>query len=89
MKKGFVFIPYVLLLVLFTACGRFQSNVLETETFTYIIAKDGKNLQFIDKSSGIDYCRLDKDSYCAQVFLNDTEYNATKASFDGNLLNLE
>ncbi|MBN1292419.1 MAG: hypothetical protein JXB48_11325, partial [Candidatus Latescibacteria bacterium] len=28
-------------------------------------------------------------SYCAQVFLNDTEYNATKASFDGNLLNLE
>ena len=89
MKKRYAVMSFVLLSVLFSSCSRFQTNKLQTETFIYKIGKDGKNLQFTDKSSGIDYCSHDKDSYCAQLYLNDIEYNPTKVSYDNNLLNIE
>ena len=62
------------------------SAVIENNNFRYEIAKDGKNLHFTDKTSGIDYLYADTVSYCASVVQNGKEYHATSASLRNNLL---
>ena len=62
------------------------SVVVETDHFRYEIAKDGRNLHFIDKTTGADYLDADSVSYCASVFQNGKAYHATSAILRNNLL---
>jgi len=54
-------------LCLAAACSRDGSITLDTGSFAYVIAPDGKNLHFIDSSTGVDYCRQDSPSFCMEL----------------------
>jgi len=72
-------------------CSSNQADVItiENNNFKYALAKDGKNLHFIDKISGIDYLKIDSASFCASVRTNGKEYNVTSVTKKGNMLFLE
>ncbi len=63
--------------------------VFDCGSFKYEINSQGKNLHFIDQTTGIDYLKTDASSYCASVTSNGKEFNASAASRKGNLLKLE
>src|SRR3989304_8107883 len=41
--------------------------VLENAHLKYVVAADGRNLQFVDKATGTDYCQRDNGSGLARV----------------------
>ncbi|MBW8325116.1 MAG: hypothetical protein K0M50_10170 [Prolixibacteraceae bacterium] len=63
--------------------------IIGNDHFRYEIAKDGKNLHFTDKKTGIDYFYADSVSYCAYIIKDGKEYHATSVSLKNNLLDIE
>lgn len=62
------------------ALGAGERVVLENAHVHYTITSDGKNAEFIDRTSGIDYLRRETVSACALVRQNGKEYPATSAA---------
>ncbi|MEI6749622.1 MAG: hypothetical protein WCM93_10725 [Bacteroidota bacterium] len=64
--------------------------ILETPGFKYGISSSGKNLYFIDKTTGKDYFKPDNDSnaYCAFVEKEGKKYNVSSVQLENNLLTL-
>lgn len=60
--------------------------VLETPAWRYTVAADGRNLGFIDRSSGTDYLRRDAESRCAAIRLTGQEVAVTSAVLTGEEL---
>ena len=61
---------------------------LETDHFHYVIAPDGTNLEFVDRSNGRDYLRRSEASPCAFIRQNGKQIAATEASRDGDQITL-
>lgn len=66
-----------------------DSIIIETGSFSYKIGKDGRNLHFTDKASGIDYLKNDPLSYCAEIFIDGKNYIVTNVTNKGKILKLE
>ncbi|HOB97810.1 MAG TPA: hypothetical protein PKM43_03565 [Verrucomicrobiota bacterium] len=62
--------------------------VLENEHFRYTIAADGRNLAFVDKSTGTDYLRPGSSTFCASALRAGTEHPARSVSLAENRLRL-
>ncbi|MEN6453566.1 MAG: hypothetical protein ABFD10_04840 [Prolixibacteraceae bacterium] len=62
---------------------------IEDDHFMYEIAPDGRNLHFIDKTTGVDYLYTDTVSYCASVIQDGKEFGVTSASLVNNQLLLK
>ena len=62
---------------------------IENNHFKYEIAKDGRNLQFRDKATGVDYLYADSVSYCASIMQGGKEHHVTSVSFKNDLLFLD
>ena len=60
--------------------------VLETDTFRYVIAEDGTNVSFFDKTGNTEYLRKEPASACAYVTAGGTEFPATGAELEGGTL---
>jgi hypothetical protein len=95
MKKNCIKGVYELLIILslsiiVTCCSSTNSPniVIGNNNFRYEIRKDGKNLHFIDKASGIDYFYSDTVSYCAYLKQNGKTYHVTGISLRMNRLKL-
>lgn len=59
----------------------------ENEYLLYAIGEDGKNLHFIDKKSGVDYCLHNPSIACAKIKISDKYYDVSSVSYsDGNLM---
>ncbi|MGV8135717.1 MAG: hypothetical protein AB2L20_10915 [Mangrovibacterium sp.] len=63
--------------------------IIENDHFRYEIAKNGKNLHFIDKTNGVDYLHTDTVSYCASVIQGGKEFEVSSASLVNNQLLLK
>lgn len=63
--------------------------IIQNNNIEYAIDKQGKNLRFIDKTSGIDYLGRTASSYCASLMRDGKEYFVSSVSLKGNLLKLE
>lgn len=62
--------------------------VLENGYFRYVVGNDGKNLQFSDKKTGIDYLYRDSVSYFAYATDHGRSYRVTDVSIEKNTLKL-
>ena len=62
--------------------------VIENAHVRYTISTEGKNLGFLDLASGTDYLRRDRQSVCARVRCNGTEYPATSARLGNDRLTI-
>lgn len=54
---------------------------IENEYLRYVIAANGKNLHFIDKQTGIDYCADSHPSKFARLTKDGQRYNASSVSY--------
>ncbi len=59
---------------------------LENDDVRYVIGPSGRNLHFIDKQSGRDYCPQDSHLPFARVKISGRDYNASKVTFAGGRL---
>ena len=59
---------------------------IENQKFKYEISTQGKNLHFIEKSSGIDYLAHDADSWCAGVMKDGRNHPVTSVTANENHL---
>jgi len=77
-------------LLAFTATIYAQSNpvVLENSLLRYTISADGRNQEFLDRTTGIDYLNQGAHSYCARVRKDGQEYPATAVSREGDRLTI-
>jgi hypothetical protein len=86
--KRVLFIPaYTLLLIIIGCTGR-NNVVIENPNFRYEMDREGKNIHFIDKSSGNDYLFKDTVSYCASVSKNGVDYKVTSVNLKDDTLYL-
>ncbi|WP_372936137.1 hypothetical protein [Mariniphaga sediminis] len=87
-RWGFTGMNAVILSLAFFSFNHHSKNniVLESNGFKYEISSSGKNLSFIDKTSGIDYLNADTVSYCAYVKKSGKEYYVTSVSVQGGKL---
>jgi hypothetical protein len=85
-KKSIILVSILYLSVstLFASGTTIQNDHIE-----YLINKDGKNLRFMDKTSGIDYLDGTTPSPCASLIQHGKEYFVNSASFENHLLRLE
>jgi len=90
-KSFTIFFVFLIILCISFSCIPFTREVivLENENFAYEITGNGRNLHFVDKSSGTDYLFKDTVSYCAYIFQEGKIYPVKKAKFNGNLLTLD
>ncbi|MGB9596366.1 MAG: hypothetical protein ACPL7B_08800, partial [Candidatus Poribacteria bacterium] len=59
----------------------------ENDYLLYVIGEDGKNLHFIDKRTGEDYCSHNPSTTCARIKISDKYYDASSVSYsNGNLI---
>ncbi|MEK7399642.1 MAG: hypothetical protein AAB116_22090 [Candidatus Poribacteria bacterium] len=59
---------------------------IENDYLLYVIGDDGKNLHFIDKKSGIDYCSQNPSTACTKIKIDGQYIEASSASYsDGKL----
>jgi hypothetical protein len=82
----------VLTIILVSVCCNSGSSgdiVIENRHFAYEISRDGKNIRFVDKTTGTDYLDHDSVSYCATVVSDGKKHHVTALSMKGNLLILE
>ncbi len=79
------------ILVTFAPAGFAQeaSVVVENAHVRYIISAGGKNLAFIDRSTGIDYLSGDTPSACASVRRNGAEYPASSVLLADGRMTIE
>ena len=66
-----------------------MSIEFSNEYASYGIGADGRNLSFVDRQSGVDYCVRDPASACAQISVGGQIYEATSASCSGQRLELQ
>jgi hypothetical protein len=66
-----------------------KTIVIRTGDFSYEISPGGKNISFIDRSTGIDYLKKDEDSWCAIIKHNGISMNVTKVTLMGKHLKME
>lgn len=64
------------------------SIVFENESFRYEIAPDGRNLAFIDKSTGTNYLKEAAPGTIAQAKMGDAVVDVSRAAFSGGILTL-
>ncbi len=74
----------------------FASMISSAETITfendyvrYVISEDGRNLHFMDRRTGEDFCHQDSVPTCASVQKNGQTYGAKAISFDGKTLTID
>ena len=60
--------------------------IIGNKYFEYEIGRNGKNLHFIDKNSGMDYLFSDSISYCASIMKDGNEHKVTSVELNGNRL---
>ncbi len=66
-----------------------QKIGIESAYFTYEISPKGKNLGFVDKTSGTDYLYTDTVSYCAYVVQDGKREHVRSVSLKDDLLHLD
>jgi hypothetical protein len=74
------------------ASGSFSQGgpvVIENAHMRYTISAEGRNLAFIDRSTGTDYLKRDAESVCALVRCKGAEYPANRASIANGRLTIE
>jgi len=62
---------------------------ISNKHFIYEVGREGKNLHFIDRTSGTDYLDPDTISYCATVISGGQKYSVSRVSLRKNILNLD
>jgi hypothetical protein len=89
MRKLFLFFMFLFLPFPMAAFAQTQNVTLENECFRYEIGPDGKNISFIDKKSGKDYCDHTYTSVCAQLRKDGKSFDVSKITSDGERIKLE
>ena len=64
------------------------SITIENDYVRHVIGADGRNLHFLDKQTGKDYCRSDPSSSFCRVKKGGKEFAASAASFAGGLISV-
>lgn len=77
-----------LLFLLVPLATNAQNIVLETKTFKYEIAPNGRNLHFIDKKSGNDYYNTSSNSLSSWVKSNGKQWDVSSVTQQKDLLKL-
>jgi hypothetical protein len=80
----YLFLPFSM-----AAFTQTQNVTLENDGFKYEIGPDGKNISFIDKKSGKDYCDHTKTSVCAQLRKDGKSFDVSKVAFDSGKIIME
>ncbi|MCX6226633.1 MAG: hypothetical protein NTV01_18115, partial [Bacteroidia bacterium] len=77
--------------LLFVRCssGTKESIVIQNNSFSYEIGRDGRNLHFVDKATGSDYLDQEAVTYCASIVKDGKQQNITSVSFKRKHLHLE
>ncbi|MCL5018941.1 MAG: hypothetical protein M1426_00465, partial [Patescibacteria group bacterium] len=86
-KLSFLFLSLIFLIVR-NVYAQPPAVALENDYFRYVIAPDGKNLNFIDKQTGVDYCDHTTDSYCASVTKGGKVYPVSSIEQEGENIKL-
>lgn len=89
MRKLIPLFLFLLLPFQVSAFAQTQAVTLENDGFKYEIGPDGKNLSFIDKKSGKDYCDHAKASFCAQLKKDGKSFDVSKVTAEGGRIMLE
>ncbi|MCP4644871.1 MAG: hypothetical protein GY851_30795 [bacterium] len=63
--------------------------VIENACFRYEFGGDGRNLHFVDKATGTDYCKGDADTPIASVKIGDAVVPASAAAYQDGKLTLD
>jgi hypothetical protein len=63
--------------------------MIENAHVRYAISPEGRNLEFIDRASGVDYLRGETQSTCALVRCGGSDYSATLAVLQNGRLTIE
>ncbi len=87
----------VLIIIFILLCSVFESSygklsesiIIENDYFRYEVASNGKNLHFIDKSTGKDYLDSKSGSKCAYIISEGQKIEVTALSLKGNYLEIE
>lgn len=81
---------FLFFLLLFMPCSfiRAPGVVIQNKHIRYEISDKGRNISFIDKTSGVNYLSEDSVSYCASVMLNGKTYRVSNAALKNNILQL-
>lgn len=58
--------------------------VLENAHYRYLVGDDGKNISFIDKTSGKNYLAQSEVSYCASIISKGQKHPVSKVSYDAS-----
>jgi len=66
-----------------------SSIVIENAHLRYSISSRGRNLAFIDRSTGVDYLNRETPSVCASLRCNGVAYDATSASLTKGRLTVD
>ncbi|MFA6472695.1 MAG: hypothetical protein WCU00_11715, partial [Candidatus Latescibacterota bacterium] len=85
-------IPFFLILYisfLGNTFAQIKAVTLESDGFKYEVASDGKNLSFIDKKSGKDYCDHARPSVCAQLKKDGKSFDVSKVTSGVGRITLE
>ncbi len=69
--------------------ARAKKIVLQNEYVTYIIGADGKNLSFLDKRSGKEYCAQKGQRAFVTLKKGDTWYEPTTCTFSGGKITVQ
>src|SRR3990172_4001190 len=79
------------ILVIYASAGSAQQApvIVENAHVRYTISAEGKNLAFIDRSTGIDYLNRDAQSACASVRRNGAEYPANSVLLADGRMTIE
>jgi hypothetical protein len=89
MRKLFPFFLFLFLFIPVSVFAQMQTIIMENDSFKYEIGADGKNISFVDKKSGKDYCDHAKPSFCAQLNKDGKSFDVSKVASDGGRIILE
>ncbi len=82
------YIVLIILSIFFTNCST-DNIVLESDYFKYVIATNGTNLKFVDKTTGNDYLDSESSSKCSYILVNGEKYDVTSLSLEKDQLKME
>jgi hypothetical protein len=83
------FVLVFLLTFLASAYGQQNPVVIENPWLRYTISAEGRNQEFLDRTTGINYLNQDAHSFCARVRKDGQEYAATAVSRAGDRLTIQ
>ena len=63
--------------------------VIENDCVKYVIGTDGRNLNFVDKAAGTDYCDRDAAPFFARVTKAGQAHNASAVAYEDGRLSVE